>query len=113
MAKQIKQYRYFGEGDEKNSPANLAMLQLVAGTAFETQITDLRIQSYPGTKFYLNDADDWVMIGASGEYNLNLSGNYEITALRFDKEFLQTYFGTNGDGDPYLIIDIVYNSTEE
>lgn len=111
MAKRIKQYRYYAETAE-NYPENLTIEDLATGSAFETQIVDLKIQAYPGTKFYLNDADDWIMVGASGEYHLGLSGNYEIAFLRFDRQCLETYFGDDGDRNAYLIVDIVYNTTE-
>lgn len=113
MAKQIKQYRYFGENDPRNYPSGISKITLYTGTIFETQIIDLRIQSYPGTKFYLNGSDDYIMTGASGEYHLGLAGNYEITSLRFDKSFLESYFTDNGDSNAYLIVDIIYNTTEE
>lgn len=112
MAKQIKQYRYYGDKAPNNYPVNLESKDLVTGSAFETRIIDLKIQAYPGTKFYLNDADDWVMVGASGEYHLGLSGNYEIAFLRFDQQCLDTYFEDNGDRNAYLIVDIVYDTTE-
>ena len=111
MAKQFKQYRYYGDASDMNYPANLNKIDLATGSVFETQISDLKIQSYPGTKFYLNDSEDWIMIGSSGEYHLELEGNYEISALRFDSQFLNKYF--SGENDiAYIIIDIVYNSAE-
>lgn len=113
MAKRIKQYRYYANDSESNFPAGLNLEALATGSAFEGHIIDLKIQSYPGTKFYLNDSTDWVMVGGSGEYHLGLNGNYEISFLRFDKEFLEKYFGQNGNLDAYLIVDIVYNAAEE
>lgn len=109
MAKKIKQYRYFGN-DSDNSTVSLE--ELITGSIFETRISDLRIQAYPGTKFYLNDSSDWVMVGATGEYHLGLSGNYEISFLRFDEETLRMDYNRNGDIASYVIVDIVYDTNE-
>lgn len=111
MAKQFKQYRYYGDVSNMNYPADLKKIHLTTGSVFEAQISDLKIQSYPGTKFYLNDSDDWIMIGSSGEYHLELEGNYEISSLRFDSQFLDAYFSGEND-TAYIIVDIIYNSTE-
>ena len=113
MSKQIKQYRYYADGSLANYPEDLTKLQLATGSVFQPQISDLKIQSYPGTKFYLNDSDDWIMIGSTGKYHLELSGNYEISSLRFDADFLNTHFGDNANNNAYLIIDIIYNAAEE
>ena len=109
MAKKIKQYRYYGDGA---TDSTISFDDLVTGALFETRISDLKIQAYPGTKFYLNDADDWVMIGATGEYHLGLSGNYEIAFLRFDEESIKSNYGLNGDVASYIIIDIIYDTNE-
>ena len=62
MAKRIKQYRYYANDSESNFPAGLNLEALATGSAFEGHIIDLKIQSYPGTKFYLNDSTDSVMV---------------------------------------------------
>lgn len=109
MAKKIKQYRYYGNDTENST---ISQEDLITGKVFETRISDLRIQAYPGTKFYLNDSDDWVMIGATGEYHLGLSGNYEIAFLRFDENSLKMNYGLNGEVASYVVIDIVYDTNE-
>ena len=112
MAKRIKQYRYYGDGLERNQPSGLTEQQLALGTIFESQISDLRIQSYPGTKFYLNESTDPVLIGSSGEYHLGLSGNYEIVKLQFDRDCIRQHFN-NPNFNAHLIVDIIYNTNEE
>ena len=52
------------------------------------------------------------MIGATGEYHLGLSGNYEIAFLRFDENSLKMNYGLNGEVASYVVIDIVYDTNE-
>lgn len=106
MTKRIKQYRYYGDGNENNYPSGLSKVQLITGAAFETNICDLKIMSRPGTKFYLNQSTDPIIIGMNGLYDIHLSGNYEITALRFDVE--NTIFNNDPPDNHDLIVDIVY-----
>lgn len=116
MGKVLKQFRYYGEKADLNSPEiNKAKLQ--TGEIFfsdsvliSATIASLGIQTIPGVKFYLNDATDSIIVGSSGIYELNLADNYEITSLRFEGRSLDLIGSYNGDA--YLIIDVVYNTEE-
>lgn len=116
MAKKIKQFRYYGEGNSKNEPSGLSMRSLISGSAFTSPtkyvpILQLGIQGLPGTKFYINNAYNPVIIGHTGIYELDLNGLSEITALNFDSKILQT-INSNSSGNNYLIVDIMYEDGE-
>ena len=114
MSKQIKQIRFYGTGDSRNYPFDdvngyISVNQLVNYKFFEQYmpITQIGIQTLPGTKFYLNDitATYPIIIGYTGIYELNLTDIAEINSLFFDLDSILTIDKTD---DAYLIIDIVY-----
>lgn len=121
MAKQIKQFRYYNDGfynETNNQPKKLPQGDLVTlehfqnGSVFQGYypIVQLGIQSLPGTKFYLNDSIDPIMIGQTGVFELDLSNNTEITSLKFDIASLKLIKANSG---AYLIIDIIYDDGKE
>ena len=73
-------------------------------------VIQLGIQSLPGTKFYLNNSNDPIIIGNTGIYELDLNGLSEITAISFDRASINA-IATNQNG--YLIVDILYEDGEE
>lgn len=109
MAKEVKQFRFYDTKNSagKNYPSNLSYRSLVSGSTFAEYmpITQLGIQSLPGTKFYLNNSNNPIIIGYTGIYELNLEGMAEITALSFDAKSLEAI---NGNANSYLIVDIIY-----
>ena len=111
MAKQIMQFRYYGENNIKNQPKGLNSAKLSRGSAFADclPITQLGIQTLPGTEFYLNNSVTPVLVGSTGIYELDLEGLSAITALHFDKVSLQAI---SSNVNAYLIIDIIYDSKE-
>lgn len=112
MAKQIKQFRYYKQSSLKNYPTNISIANLASGSIFSIYmpIIQLGIQSLPGTKFYLNNSNDPIIIGNTGIYELNLNGLSEITAISFDRASLNA-INTNQNG--YLIVDILYEDGED
>ena len=116
MARKIRQIRYYGEGlNSKNYPSDVNMSKLITGTAFKNNnqnvlITQLGIQTLPGTKFYLNDSANAIIVGNTGIYELDLNGLSEITAISFDRASINA-IATNQNG--YLIVDILYEDGEE
>lgn len=113
MAKQIKQYRYYGEGHTNNQPPNkIALRNLVSGSIFAQYmpITQLGIQALPGLKFYLNNSTDPIVIGQTGIYELNLEGLAEINALSFDAQSIEAIIQ---NGNAYLIVDTIYDDAKE
>lgn len=109
MAKNIMQFRYYGDSNKQNYPSNpkLTKGQLGSGSAFSSYypITQLGIQALPGTKFYLNNGLTPIIIGVTGIYELDLEGLSQINHLKFD---LQSLNLISSDNNAYLIVDIVY-----
>lgn len=116
MAKVIRQYRYYGENNSKNQPLNEISLEtLESGSVFRSEeglgsITQLGIQTLPGTKFYLNNAENPTIIGATGIYELDLEGFSEVNSLRFDKTSIENI---KNIGSAYIIVDALYEVEEE
>ena len=129
MANRIKQYRYYAEavenssnGNEKNQPREIVsesggyiptsynhyVSGLVFGDAFP--ILQLGVQALPGTKFYLNNALEPIIIGSTGIYELDLEGQTEINAISFDLESMELIKNNN---NAFLIVDIIYDDGKE
>jgi hypothetical protein len=128
MANKIKQFRYYAEGstpsqgNEKNQPIVIAhdsgsqvpvsyshyCSGLVFGDAFP--ILQLGVQALPGTKFYLNNALEPIIIGSTGIYELDLGGQTEITAINFDMDSMELIRDNNS---AFLIVDIIYDDGKE
>lgn len=113
MSKYIRQLRYYKENDERNYPQNkeegYISINQLANYQFFSQympITQIGIQTLPGTKFYLNDIvqNYPIIVGYTGIYELKLDGFAEINSLSFDIASLETIRDTK---DAYLIIDMV------
>ena len=113
MAKVIKQYRYYGENNSKNQPLNeISLKTLESGSVFFSEeglgsITQLGIQSLPGTMFYLNNAKNPTIIGGTGIYELDLEGLSEINKITFEGASIESI---NKNNNAYLIIDIIYGA---
>lgn len=108
MAKKIIQFRYFGELNDKNYPLTITKTKLMSGIIFDgyTPIIKLGIQSLPGTKFRLNANQDYIMVGGTGLYELDMTqGSGTITSMNFDEISLTNIDENN---DAYLLIDMLY-----
>ena len=111
MAKKIMQYRFFEENGDQNQPNTsyemITKNNLINGAIFSnrTPITQLGIQTLPGTKFYLNNSVDPVEVGITGIYELDLEGISYITSIKFDKASMNLI---NQNTNAYLIVDILY-----
>lgn len=107
MAKQVMQFRYYGEGSDKNYPkkksSNPYHTQLQSGSIFTYPITQLTIHASENVEFYLNGNDNSIMTGSDGYYRLDLEGIAEITNLKFNT----TPFKDKSDDNFYLIIDAI------
>lgn len=129
MAKRIKQYRYYADGvknsasgNEKNQPQEIkndageyvptSYTHYVSGAVFGDTfpILQLGIQALPGTKFYLNNGLEPIIIGSTGIYELDLDGQTEITDISFDYGSM-TLIRDNVNA--FLIVDIIYDDGKE
>ena len=105
MAKMVNQYRYYGEGNGKNSPINLSADTLIEGLlSNDTFILQLGVQTYPGTEMYLNNGNYPIVIGSTGIYELNVENFSQITQIQFAKASLDLI---NNNDNAYLIIDTI------
>lgn len=110
MAKKLKQFRWYSEGDPKNSP-QVEAKQYANGLVFEGvyPIAQLGIQSLPGTEFYLNGSVKPIVIGVSGIYDLDIKNGARVTGLSFSNQSLERI---NQNATSYLIVDILYGEED-
>lgn len=129
MAKRVKQYRYYNDstnevgnlsakvnqpqtitGDDGSS-INVSHVHYVSGRVFGDAfpVLQLGIQALPGTKFYLNNAVDPIIIGLTGVYELDLGGQTEITAIQIDAASM---VNIRDNYNASLIIDVIYEDGE-
>lgn len=106
MAKRIMQFRYYGEKNTSTNQPAVGASKFADGTVFKSYLpfTKLGIQALPGTKFYLNDSVDEIIIGATGIYELDLEGISKITNLTFNRQSLSLISNSSNNG---LIVDVV------
>ena len=111
MAKKLKQFRWYSEGDVKNSPADGTLNKYATGEIFSKvyPIAQLGIQALPGTEFYLNGSVKPIIIGVSGIYDLDIKNGARITGLSFSNQSLQR-IGENTTS--YLIVDVLYGEED-
>jgi hypothetical protein len=125
MAKRVKQYRYYSEGDtvlgKTNQPLTItgddgssipvSYVHYISGRVFGNAfpVLQLGIQAIPGTKFYLNNAVDPIIIGLTGIYELDLEGQTEITAIQIDASSMANI---RDNYNASLIIDVIYEDGE-
>lgn len=107
MAKHISQVRFYNDGNSKNYPSgSVNKTKLAAGSLFNNlNLTQIGIQTLPGTKFYLNHHSSPIVIGQTGIYELDLEGLTYINGIQFDQASLRLI---NDNDAAYLIIDYVY-----
>ena len=124
MAYKVKQFRYYNDKSsevsesKRNQPTTLdgtttliTSEHYVNGDVFGKYfpVTQLGIQALPGTKFYLNEAVDPVIIGATGIYELDLTNGIQISKITFDRKSMEII--KNND-NAFLIVDIIYDDGE-
>lgn len=119
----IQQYRFYGTGNINNNPRDVEGSSLkerlakeatdssiLIGGYNQAPIKQLGIQSLPGTKFYINESDNPVILGKTGIFELNcMDMAYSITKLTFDIESLRRIDENDND---FLIIDIIEENNE-
>jgi hypothetical protein len=124
MAKRIKQYRYYNDNNDgvtQNQPKEVVgddgvkqpvtYKHYVSGLVFGSNfpVLQLGIQALPGTKFYLNNAVDPIIIGLTGIWEVDLDGQTEITAIQIDNQSIQNIKNNN---NAFLIVDVIYDDGE-
>ena len=112
MANVVKQFRFYSDSDSsKNQPIGALSGVFISGSVFENYfpILQLGIQALPGTKFYLNNANEPIIIGRTGIYELDLDGETEISTMRFDPASINNIAN---NVNAYLIVDIIFDNGE-
>lgn len=111
--KKIKQFRYYGEKNSQNYPSNINKNSLVNDNIFNSYglVKQLGIQTLPGIKFRLNSSSnlDWIVIGSTGIYELDLEDLLEIEKIQFHNDSIELI---NSNLSASLIIDIIYEDME-
>ena len=113
MARKVQQFRYYGDGDNKNWPNSptefITGAKLRSGSIFANYlpIKQLGIQTMPGVKFYLNNSSDPIIVGSTGIYELNVENLTTITALNFDLTAINMI---KNNELSYIIVDILYDN---
>ena len=120
MANKVKQFRFYnnaeaGKGDaSNNSPKTAEMIGFIDGTIFADcfPISQLGIQALPGTRFLLNNAPetDYILIGQTGIFELDLNNQTEITNIKFDAASMKKI---NDLTNAVLIVDLIYDDGED
>ena len=107
----MKQFRYYSNGNDRNTPfAELEAYTKEVSFSVYKPIQQLGIQTLPGTRFYINDSKEPIVIGQTGIYELDLRNTTAIiTSLRFDKTSMEII---NNVENGYLIVDIVYTDLQ-
>ena len=122
MAITVRQFRWYGDAEEvkgQNYPEGINKANLKSGSIFFKSnpgvITMLGVQASPGTMFYLNNAEQPIIIGSVGNYQLDLSGIGGITSIRFHEKSLKTIEDNNSNNGIYsstdhIIVDAIFES---
>lgn len=107
MALKFRQFRYFGDDSLQN---NISRQDLIDGSVFTEEIktiTQLGVRAIPGTKFYINNNSNPVIIGFLGVFELDFSNGGSVTKLSFDTSSVAS-INENLHGG-YIIVDILGN----
>lgn len=120
MIREVYQFRYYGEGSDKNYHPGMKDKEytkinandLQSGVAFNKYmpVRQLGVQSIPGTKFYLNDSISPIVIGSTGIYEIELNSLVEIKKLSFDPESIQA---VQQSPTFFIIVDILCEKENE
>lgn len=120
MANRIKQFRYYNDKEadngsrSNNSPQTARKVDFSNGSVFEDcfPVSQLGIQALPGTRVKLNKAtdQDYILIGQTGVFELDLDNQTEITSIEFDYDSLTAIEKTN---NAVLLVDIIYDDGED
>lgn len=104
--------QFYQQIQQLNYPPTLYSGNLVSGAAFANcvPIVKLGIQSIPGTRFRFNTNLEWIVLGATGLYEIDLKDSAgSIIDLKFDKQSIQNISDNN---NAYLIVDIMYEEED-
>ena len=114
------QFRYYGDGDNKNYPLDITTYEnLTNGNIFGSYagISKIGIQCRPGVYFYLNGEAHPIEIGETGIYELDLGKYGYVNKIQFAAEPEEGEAIGSGidflkkDGTERILIDIIYEGS--
>ena len=107
MAQKFAQIRYKSSTTGSNNyPTTLKKAAMVNGSAFTSYypIVKLTIDALSGTKFFINQGKQPVIINSTGIFELDLGETFPINSLSFEGDSLDK----NTKEDKTILIDIIY-----
>lgn len=113
MATRITQFRYYAEGNENNFPKENSWPSYCSQETFKkySPISQLGIQTLPGTKIYINSSINPIIIGATGIFELDVTKTSAvINGLRVDQASMELIRDLENG---YIIIDLVHGEQED
>lgn len=108
----ITQFRYYNQNNSNNYPFT-TWQEYCSDTSFKSYrpIHQFGIQTLPGTKIYLNQSSNPIIIGATGMYEIDCDNTTAIlNSFRIDQSSMTTIENLDNG---YLIIDLVYGKESE
>lgn len=104
----VKQIRYFGANSQKNSKnenGNFITINDLTTNIISTPLCSLGIRALPGTKFYLNNNENPIIINHLGIYELEFKDGGSIFSLKFSDDSVRRIDTILSQG--YIIIDML------
>lgn len=114
----VKQFRYYGDGDERNHPSDLTFQKLIKSDFIINenlieQYGDIKylkiVSNFSGIEFNINEEKKNIIITPPNRFQLNSDNFITITSFKFiNNIFLQRLKNKWNEKD-FLIVDVVYN----
>lgn len=119
MSTRMTQFRYYADGNPNNCPYrketdkgwNWSYYCTSENFKKYSPILSLGVQTLPGTKIYINNSYNPIIIGSSGIFELDVTNtSASINNIRVDEESMKLIKDLP---DGYIIIDMVYEEQED
>lgn len=104
----ITQLRFYNDKSPQNTPYS-EHTSYCEPTVFSkyAPISQFGIQTLPGTRFFVNQNTDPIIVGASGIYEMDLRNTTAVvSSIYFSLESMERI---NNSEDGYLIIDLIHS----
>lgn len=108
----ITQFRYYAKNNPNNYPFN-TWEHYCSDSSFKSYrpIQSFGIQTLPGTRIYLNQSSNPIIIGATGIFEIDCRNTTAIlNSFRIEQSSMETIEQLDNG---YLVIDLVYGKEED